>query len=113
MPVRPASPLSGSNRRYGRKCRRSCADVGGVSEIPGATHFLSALPADRWAIVTSAPRKLAERRLRAAGVPLPKVLVTAEDVQRGKPDPSCFLTAAQQLGAAQSSAWCLKTHLPG
>ncbi|MGK6325405.1 HAD-IA family hydrolase [Sphingomonas sp. DT-51] len=76
------------------------ADTSGVSEISGAADFLSALPADRWAIVTSAPRKLAECRLRAAGLPLPRVLVTAEDVQRGKPDPSCFLTAAQQLGAA-------------
>lgn len=75
------------------------ADTDGVSEIPGAADFLSALPADRWAIVTSAPRKLAKRRLRAAGLPLPRVLVTAEDVQRGKPDPSCFVAAAQQLGA--------------
>jgi mannitol-1-/sugar-/sorbitol-6-phosphatase len=48
--------------------------------------------------VTSAPRALATRRLEAAGVPLPAVLVTAEDIQVGKPDPSGYLLAARKLG---------------
>lgn len=74
------------------------ADVEGVDAIEGAVAFLSALPADRWAIVTSAPRELAKVRLMAAGLPLPAVLVTAEDVERGKPAPDCFLLAAQRLG---------------
>lgn len=74
------------------------ADVNGILAIEGALDFLSALPPERWAIVTSATRELATRRLRAAGLPLPAVLVTADDVERGKPAPDCFLLAAERLG---------------
>lgn len=73
-------------------------DVAGIEPIPGAAEFLSALPADRWAVVTSAPRELACRRIEAAGLPRPPVLVAADDVERGKPAPDCFLLGAQRLG---------------
>lgn len=73
-------------------------DVEGVISIEGAAAFLASLPAERWAVVTSAPRKLAERRILAAGLPLPKVMVAAEDVAHGKPAPDCFLLAARRLG---------------
>lgn len=73
-------------------------DVDGVEAIGGAAAFLASLPADRWAVVTSSPRQLAVRRLAAAGLPTPAVLVTAEDVERGKPAPDCFLLAAERLG---------------
>ena len=73
-------------------------DVDGVEAIEGAAVFLASLPPDRWAIVTSSPRRLALRRLAAAGLPVPAVLVTAEDVERGKPAPDCFLLAAERLG---------------
>lgn len=73
-------------------------DVEGVVEIDGATAFLHALPSDRWAVVTSAPLALAKRRLEAAGIPIPAVLVTAEDVANGKPSPEGYLLAAQKLG---------------
>ena len=53
---------------------------------------------DRWAIVTSAPRALALRRIAAAGLPVPPVLVTADDVLHGKPAPDGFLLAAARLG---------------
>jgi mannitol-1-/sugar-/sorbitol-6-phosphatase len=73
-------------------------DVEGIEAIEGAKAFLASLPPDRWAIVTSSPRKLAIRRLEAAGLPTPAVFVTGEDVERGKPAPDCFLLAAKRLG---------------
>lgn len=75
-------------------------DVEGVASLPGAAAFLESLPRDRWAIVTSAPRLLAERRLEVAGIAPPPVVVTADDVARGKPAPDCYLMAAERLGVA-------------
>jgi len=80
-------------------------DVAGIDAIAGAAAFLSALPADRWAIVTSAPRALALRRINAAGLPMPALLITADEVVHGKPAPDCFLLAAERLG--QPIADCL------
>jgi mannitol-1-/sugar-/sorbitol-6-phosphatase len=74
------------------------ADTDGVRAIPGAAAFVASLPDDRWAVVTSAPRALATRRLDAAGLKLPAVLVCAEDVSIGKPDPSGYRLAAARLG---------------
>lgn len=73
-------------------------DTDGVRAIPGAEAFVATLPENRWAVVTSAPRALATRRLEAAGLKLPAVLVTAEDVKLGKPDPSGYQLAATRLG---------------
>ena len=73
-------------------------DVEGVVEIPGARAFLNSLPAERWAMVTSAPRDLALRRMAAAGIGAPALLITAEDVQAGKPNPAGYLLAASRLG---------------
>ena len=73
-------------------------DVEGIVEIPGAAAFLNQLPKDRWAMVTSAPRDLALRRMAAAGIPEPAMMVTAEDVKAGKPDPAGYRLAAQRLG---------------
>ncbi|WP_160107481.1 HAD family hydrolase [Pseudomonas izuensis] len=73
-------------------------DVEGVAEVAGAARFLKSLPAHQWAIVTSAPRTLALRRMAAAGIPEPDVMVTAEDVSVGKPDPAGYRLAARRLG---------------
>ncbi|SOC40922.1 sugar-phosphatase [Rhizobium subbaraonis] len=78
--------------------RGEIEDVEGVVAIDGAIAFLGALPADRWAIVTSAPIALARRRLAAAGIALPQTIVTAEDVKTGKPSPEGYLLAASRLG---------------
>jgi sugar-phosphatase len=70
----------------------------GVRPVPGAAELLASLPVTAWAVVTSGRRDLAAARLRAAGLPSPGVLVAAEDVLRGKPDPEGYLAAARLLG---------------
>ncbi|WP_429811586.1 HAD family hydrolase [Ensifer sp. B1-9] len=74
------------------------ADVEGIVEIPGAVAFLNSLPPEKWAIVTSAPLDLAVRRLAAAGIPTPQLMITGEDVSTGKPDPQGYRMAAERLG---------------
>lgn len=75
------------------------ADLDSVVALPGARDLLESLPRDRWAAVTSGGRQLMTARLQAAGVPVPDVLIAAEDVEHGKPDPAGYLLAAQRLGA--------------
>jgi mannitol-1-/sugar-/sorbitol-6-phosphatase len=91
----PHLPLPEANNDF---VDRESADVEGLLEIPGAISFLKSLPWDRWAIVTSCPKKLAAVRMTALGVPAPKVIVKAEDVSEGKPNPEGFLLAARKLG---------------
>jgi mannitol-1-/sugar-/sorbitol-6-phosphatase len=75
-------------------------DLDGVVPLPGAMSLLQAIPPDQWAIVTSCTRPLAEVRIRAAGLPWPKQLVTSADVQRFKPDPDPYLKGAELLKLA-------------
>ena len=74
------------------------SSTAGIFPIPGVLQFLSQLPLERWAIVTSAPRALAEFRLAAMGIASPRVMVCAEDVSSGKPDPACYELGAALLG---------------
>ncbi|MGW7365517.1 HAD-IA family hydrolase [Streptomyces sp. NPDC054841] len=71
--------------------------VGGVFLLPGTAALLASLPAERWAVVTSATRRLGEARLAEVGI-RPKTLIAADDITRGKPDPEPFLLAARRLG---------------
>jgi mannitol-1-/sugar-/sorbitol-6-phosphatase len=80
--------------------RGEIEDLGGVVPLPGALELLSALPPDQWTIVTSCTRRLAQTRLRAAGLPLPNRLVTSDDIKKGKPDPEPYLKGASLLGVA-------------
>ena len=82
-------------------------DTEGIQSIKGALSLVRDLPPQQWAVATSAPRELAVRRLAAAGIPQPRVFVTADDVTRGKPAPDCFLMAARQLdvGATECLVW--------
>jgi sugar-phosphatase len=73
-------------------------DNEGVTVLPGTHDALTALPAARQAIVTSCTRPLAAARMEASGLRAPSVVVTADDVARGKPDPDPFLLGAERLG---------------
>ena len=76
-------------------------DKEGVTALPGAAELLAHLPADRFAIVTSATRPLAVARMGYAGIPVPRHIITANDVIHGKPSPEPFLKGAALLGFAQ------------
>ena len=73
-------------------------DTVGVVAQPGAAEVLAALPPERVAIVTSGGVRLASSRIAAAGLPTPAVVVTADDVSVGKPDPAPYLMGAALLG---------------
>ena len=80
--------------------RREIEDVEGVVPLPGTLELLQSLPLDRWAIVTSCTKKLAHVRIRAAGLPEPKFIVTSSDIKKGKPDPEPYLKGARALSLA-------------
>jgi len=73
-------------------------DTEGVLPLPGTQTLLTSLPPERWTIATSCTRPLAEVRLRVAGLPIPKTMITSSDVQNGKPHPEPYEKAAAILG---------------
>ena len=70
----------------------------GLHPVPGSHAVLASLPPDAWAVVTSGARPVALLRLRHVGLPIPRTLITGDDVARGKPDPEGYLAAARILG---------------
>ena len=84
---------------------RESNDTEGVTVMPGALDLLGWIPKGRWCVVTSGTRTLATARLRFGNIPMPDVLVTAEDVPIGKPDPAPYLMGARLLG--MSARECL------
>lgn len=74
------------------------ADVADLRVLPGVKALLAALPLERWAIVTSATRRLLLARLTAAGLPVPERIISGEMVERGKPDPEPYRRGAELLG---------------
>ena len=73
-------------------------DVADLQVLPGVKALLESLPPERWAIVTSATRRLLLARLKAAGLPVPERIISAEMVERGKPDPEPYRRGAELLG---------------
>jgi sugar-phosphatase len=88
--------------------RREIADLEGVIPLPGALELLSSLPKNRWTIVTSCTRALAEVRIKAAGLPLPAKWITSNDIANGKPNPEPFLKGAAVLGFPSSQCIVLE-----
>ena len=85
----------------------------GVFEVPGARELVESLPRDAWAVVTSGVRSIATLRIRHVGLPLPPVLVCADDIARGKPDPEGYLTAAERLGRSPHECVVIEDTPPG
>lgn len=73
-------------------------DQSGVTVMPGAADLVKSIPEGRWGVVTSGSRLLATNRLPFCGLPVPKVLVTSDDVTHGKPHPEPYLKGAELLG---------------
>jgi mannitol-1-/sugar-/sorbitol-6-phosphatase len=88
--------------------QREMEDLEGVVPLPGAIELLNQLPPERWAIVTSCTRPLAEVRIRFAGLPLPKCLLTSSDIIKGKPDPEPYIKGAALLGLKASQCVVLE-----
>jgi mannitol-1-/sugar-/sorbitol-6-phosphatase len=88
--------------------RRETADLDGIVPMPGAMELLRAIPVERWAIVTSGTYPLAMARIKVAGLPTPKNLVTSSDIKHGKPDPEPYLKGAAKLGVAASECVVLE-----
>jgi mannitol-1-/sugar-/sorbitol-6-phosphatase len=77
---------------------QEAADHDGVAVMPGAAELVRAIPDRHWGVVTSGRRHLATARLKLAGIPIPRVMVTAGDVVDGKPHPEPYLKGAERLG---------------
>jgi sugar-phosphatase len=73
-------------------------DTEGLTVLPGVKKLLEGLPPERWAIVTSATSRLLLGRLKVAGLPIPTRIISADMVERGKPDPEPYRRGAELLG---------------
>ncbi len=103
--VRRLTPHLDAQAETLRLEKREADDHEGVSVMSGAAELLSAIPQGRWCVVTSGTRYLATSRLTLGNLPMPRVLVSADDVNKGKPDPEPYLIGAKLLGV--NPAECL------
>ena len=103
--VRTLAPHLDAATEVARIEKREASDHQGVAVMPGAANLLKAIPEGRWCVVTSGTRYLATSRLKLANLPTPKVLIAADDVSKGKPDPEPYLMGAKLLG--MNPAECL------
>lgn len=85
----------------------------GIREIQGARELVATLPPGRWAIVTSGTRAIAASRLKLVGIPVPRVMVCADEIREGKPHPEGYLTAAARLGIAAGDCIVIEDTPPG
>jgi HAD superfamily hydrolase (TIGR01509 family) len=97
-----------------RQLELEYVDLDGVVATPGAHELLDVLARRGlpWAVVTSADQRLAKIRLTAAGIDAP-LLITVEDVSRGKPDPEGYLMAAAELGVDPAQCLVVEDSAPG
>lgn len=74
------------------------ADGVGVSMLEGVRPILDSLPARYWTVVTSATERIARSRIQHGKIRMPARIVSAEDVQLGKPHPEPYRMGAEILG---------------
>ncbi len=96
--IRAVAPHLDAEAEVRRLESREAEDQADVVVMPGAADLIGAIPDSRWGVVTSGTRLLASARLRLGGLPVPKILVTADDVANGKPHPEPYLKGAELLG---------------
>jgi sugar-phosphatase len=100
--VRQLAPHLDAEAEVKRIEKMEAEDQDGVVVMPGAAELLTSIPEGRWCVVTSGTRYLATSRLKHANLSLPRILVSADDVSKGKPDPEPYLTGARLLGMKAS-----------
>jgi len=96
--IRLMAPHLPPEEEAARLASAASFDVEGLVAMEGAGALLQSLPGSCWAVVTSGVRDTALTRLRHAGLPVPAILITADDVAQGKPHPEPYLRAAALLG---------------
>jgi sugar-phosphatase len=96
--IRAVAPHLDAEAEVRKLESREAADREGVAVMPGAAELVRKVPEGRWCVVTSGTRHLAGARLRLAGIPVPDVMITADDVTHGKPHPEPYLKGADLLG---------------
>lgn len=111
--IRAVAPTLDADAELAALIATEATATEGVREIPGARELVQSLPPARWAVVTSGTRAVAEFRLRHARVPVPPVMICADEIERGKPDPQGYLRAAKRLGYAPTDCIVIEDAPPG
>jgi sugar-phosphatase len=111
--IREVAPHLATAEIFAQFDEAELADHEGVAAVRGSAELIGKLAAHEWAVVTSASRTLARNRLLAVHLPLPNVLIGADDVRAGKPDPEGYLAAARRLGVDRNACVVFEDTLPG
>ena len=111
--IRTIAPHLDTQKEWQILIDQEMNDPQGPEPFDGVDKLLRALPRGRWAIVTSAPRNIAVDRLKRRNLPIPQVLICAQDVTEGKPSPQGYLAAARALGIAPQDCIIIEDALPG
>ena len=111
--IREVAPHLNAADETARLEAGEASDTDGVCAFAGAGQLLKSIPEGSWAVATSGTRLTATSRLKQTGLPAPRVLITADDIRRGKPHPEPYLLAAQGLGIAPGDCIVVEDAPPG
>lgn len=111
--IRAVAPALDADAELAALIATEATATDGVHEIPGARELVRSIPVARWAVVTSGTRAVAEFRLRHARVPVPPVMICADEIERGKPDPQGYLRGAERLGFVPEQCLVVEDAPPG